>query len=114
MRSHNRKQRSKEIQNRLNRSSRTASSATTEKHETNSLLVVVAEWPLNRQEVIRVRINKYCGRNIVDLRVWWRAGNGEYQPGTRGVSFDVCHIRQLATAFKRARVKAKRAGIIDK
>jgi hypothetical protein len=100
------------MHNRLNRSSSSAGGAVAKKQGEKSALIAVAEWPLNRQDVIRVRLDQYCGRNVVDLRGWWRAANGEYRPSSRGITFDVRHVQKLAKAFKRARVKAKGAGLI--
>jgi transcriptional coactivator p15 (PC4) len=114
MRSQNREHKPEKVRKHLNRSSSSTAGAVAKNHGKKSTLIPVAEWPLNGQDVIRVRLDQYCGRNVVDLRVWWRAANGEYRPSPRGVTFDVRHLSKLSKAFRKARVKAKKAGLIGK
>jgi hypothetical protein len=85
-----------------------------EKKHDKSAPIEVAQWPLNSEEVIRLRLYNYCGRDVVDLRVWWRARSGQYLPGPRGLTVDVRHLPKLSKGYKKARATAREAGLIDK
>jgi Transcriptional Coactivator p15 (PC4) len=85
-----------------------------EKEQDKSAPIEVLQWPLNSEEVIRLRVYNYCGRDVVDLRVWWRARNGQYLPGPRGLTVDVRHLPKLNKGFKNARARAREAGLFDK
>ena|SRR6266436_1046759 len=114
MRGQNREHKPGNAHKRFNDPSSRAGDAMTKKHAKNSAPIEVAQWQLNGQEEIRIRLSEYSGRNVIDLRVWWRAANGEYRPGPRGVTFDVRHLSNLRKGFKKACSQARKAGLIGK
>jgi hypothetical protein len=75
--------------------------------------IEIAEWRCNAREIVRVRLTKYCGRDVVDLRVWGLAGNGEYRPGPNGITLDIKQLPKLAKAVKKANRQAEVAAMID-
>jgi hypothetical protein len=38
--------------------------------------IIVAEWPRNQREIIRVALDQYNGRHPVNARIWYRNGEG--------------------------------------
>ena len=42
----------------------------------------------NRGEVIRVRLSEFKGRELIDIRTWYRAEDGELRPSSKGISFN--------------------------
>jgi hypothetical protein len=40
----------------------------------------------NAREELRVSLNAFRGRMLLDLRVWFADGDGEMRPGKRGVA----------------------------
>ena len=74
----------------------------------------VREWPLNKRYLIRVQLTTYTGRDVIDIRVWWRDTKGNCGPTKRGVMVDVAHIFQMARALKRARRAARKPELIAK
>lgn len=79
---------------------------------TESLPVTVCEWSRNQREVIRVRLDTYNGRAIVDVRCWYTAADGELRPSKSGLTLGTHHLTKLAGAVAEALVTAKRVGLI--
>ena len=63
---------------------------------------MIAEWQINAREILRVRLDVYKGRNIIDIRRWFSTGGGEHQPGRAGLTIDVRHLPALAQPVQRA------------
>ncbi len=74
---------------------------------------VVAEWPRNGRESIRVSLDEYRGRQTIDLRCWWRDDDGNLRPGRSGLTLAVRHLPALADALAKALATARETGIID-
>ena len=76
------------------------------------LPVMIAEWPRNSREMIRVRLDVFNGRDVVDVRTWYRSAEGEMKPGRSGLTLSVRHLPALAQALTRALVKARELGLL--
>ena len=74
---------------------------------------IISEWPINARELLRVRLDVYQGRDIVDLRRWYSTGGGNYLPGRGGLTIAVRHLPALAEAVQRALADASAAGLVD-
>ncbi|MGE7469243.1 transcriptional coactivator p15/PC4 family protein [Bosea sp. NPDC003192] len=74
-------------------------------------LIVVAEWPKNDREVVRVVLDEYNGHPLVNARLWFRGDGGEMRPG-KGLSVGIRHLPALAEAFSRALAIATEQGLI--
>lgn len=53
-------------------------------------------------ERLVVRWRLYEGSHFVDLRVFYRAANGEYRPTQKGVSIRMSELFAVADAIKKA------------
>jgi hypothetical protein len=73
--------------------------------------VTVAEWPRNSRETMRVRLDTFQGRFIIDCRAWFVGQDGELKPGRNGMTLAVRHLPALASAFDMAMKEAQRQGI---
>jgi hypothetical protein len=74
--------------------------------------ITVAEWWKNRRgESIRLALNRYEGRYVVDLRTWYTAEDGKLKPG-KGFAAEVRHLPRLAAAFAKAEAEARELGLI--
>jgi hypothetical protein len=74
--------------------------------------ITVAEWWKNRRgESIRLALNRYEGKDVVDLRTWYTAEDGKLKPG-KGFAAEVRHLPRLAAAFAKAEAKARELGLI--
>jgi hypothetical protein len=76
--------------------------------------VIVAEWWKNRRgESVRLVLNTFEGRSILDLRTWYTdTADGKLKPG-KGFAAEVRHLPRLAAAFAKAEAKARELGLID-
>jgi hypothetical protein len=74
--------------------------------------LVIAEWWKNRRgESVRLTLNRYEGRDVVDLRTWYTGDDGKLKPG-KGFAAEVRHLPRLAAAFAKAEAKARELGLI--
>lgn len=63
--------------------------------------ITVAEWPRGNGQV-RVRLDSYNGRDIIDIREWYRDGAGELRPGKKGIAMSTGRLPDLARALAEA------------
>ena len=74
--------------------------------------ITIAEfWKNRRGESIRLVLNRFEGRNILDLRTWFPGDDGRLKPG-KGFAAEVRHLPRLAAAFAKAEAKAREFGLI--
>jgi hypothetical protein len=76
-----------------------------------SALIIVAEWPKNDREVVRVVLDEYNGHPLVNARLWFQGDGGELRPG-KGLSVGIRHLPALTEAFTRALTIATEQGLI--
>ena len=60
---------------------------------------VVATFDKNSKEEVRVSIDEYHGKKLVHMRVFYRADDGEFRPGNKGLAISVDLYRALAGAI---------------
>ncbi len=69
---------------------------------------IVAEIPKSRREMIRVTRESYRGYAFVQLRVWFRAEDGEFRPGKSGIAIAPDKLDAAIAALQAARLKMAR------
>ncbi len=55
--------------------------------------------PKNSREEIRVSVNEYQGHQLVSLRVWFEADDGDMRPSKKGLAFRVELLPQVTAAL---------------
>ena len=75
--------------------------------------IIIAEWMKNEREVVRVRLDVFKDRPIVDCREWYRASDGTFKPGRAGLTVSIRHLPSLANALAKAMETAIAVGSID-
>jgi hypothetical protein len=75
--------------------------------------IVIAEWPRNKREVIRLSLDEYQGCKTIDCRVWWHDGDGVLKPGKYGLTLAVKHLPALANAVAKALDAARALGLLS-
>jgi hypothetical protein len=73
--------------------------------------IIIAEWQKNRRETLRVRLDTFQGRAIVDCRCWYE-DDGTLKPGRAGLTVSTRHLPALAEALARAVDIATASGLI--
>jgi hypothetical protein len=74
---------------------------------------MAGEWPRNNREDVRVRLDLYKNKVIVDCRTWWRDEAGELRPGRGGLTLSVRHLPALAEALDTALAHATALGLLS-
>lgn len=77
----------------------------------SAAVITVAEWAKNERELVRVSLDEFNGRPIVDVRVWYRhSESGEHRPGRQGITMSARHLPALAAAVNQALELAVKQG----
>lgn len=78
-----------------------------------TLPLVLAEWPRNSHEIVRVALDEYHGRTTIDVRVWYRDRRGALCPARSGITLAVKHLPALAEAIAKASRQALELGLLN-
>ena len=70
----------------------------------------IATIPKNSREELRVSLDHFRGHDLVNLRVWFDAGEGEMRPGKKGLAVRIAHLPDLIGALHDARQAAEGIG----
>jgi hypothetical protein len=73
--------------------------------------ILVAEWPRNEREVLRIMLSKFRGRISIDVRVWFGTERGELRPSRRGVSLRLTEISDIRAGMRKAEEIAVEAAL---
>ncbi len=82
-------------------------------HPAPGFPIVIAEWPRNDREIVRVALDRLNGRFTIDLRSWWRDDGGNFRPGRDGLTLAVKHIPALADGLAEALRRARTFGLLE-
>jgi hypothetical protein len=70
--------------------------------------VVIAEFEKNAREVVKVRLTRYAGRDLVDIRAWYEGDDGAFHPG-KGIALR----RDLLPELRKALAAAEEAAELE-
>lgn len=73
---------------------------------------IIAEIPKNARESIRVSLGEFQGRAVLDCRIWYRPGEGEMRPGSKGLTVAIRHLPQMADALTKAVLEAQESKLL--
>lgn len=59
------------------------------------------EIPKNAREVLRIERQIFNGHDLINIRVFFDAGDGEMQPGRQGVAFRAALTTEVVEAIKK-------------
>ncbi len=75
--------------------------------------IIIAEWPKNGRETLRVRIDSFKSQAVICCRAWYPASDGTLKPGRGGLTISIRHLPALTNALAKALETANAAGLID-
>lgn len=78
-----------------------------------ALPIVVAEWPRNAREIVRVTLDTFKGSPTINVRVWYRTPTGELKPGNKGLTLGISHLPNLSKAFIAAERQANECELLS-
>ena len=58
----------------------------------------------NGNEVVRFEVSEFKGKEYINIRIWYEAGNGEYKPTQKGVTLDLDKADELYKGMDRLKV----------
>lgn len=61
----------------------------------------------DRGEVVRIVREDYKGADLVNIRVWYRADNGEMRPSKTGITINGGQIDQLIEALQAVKAEGR-------
>lgn len=66
--------------------------------ETNDDLII-AKFEKNKKEEVRVSVGSFHGRQIINMRVYYKDDDGSWKPGKQGLALSVERYKDLAGAI---------------
>jgi hypothetical protein len=73
---------------------------------------VVAKFEKNSREEIRVSLDDFRGRKIINIRVFYRSETGDWAPGKQGLAVSADRYRDLAEAILKLGEKLRADGLL--
>jgi hypothetical protein len=79
---------------------------------TASALVVIGEESLNSRDVLRVALDEYEGRRVIDARKFYKREDGTLAPTRKGLTLSIDRLPALAELIAAALDRARRDGLL--
>jgi hypothetical protein len=73
---------------------------------------LVAQFEKNSKEEVRVSIDEFHGRKLINLRVFYRSEGGQWLPGKQGIALGVDLYRDLADALVKVGEELQAKGLL--
>ena len=65
-------------------------------------MVELASIPKNSREEIRISLDEFKGHQLVNLRVFFKADDGEMRPSKKGLAFKASLLPDMLDALRKA------------
>jgi Transcriptional Coactivator p15 (PC4) len=75
--------------------------------------VTVAEWPINKRDIVRATLEYYKGYWLFNFRKWYETADGERRPAKQGIAFRVEHLPRVANTVGQALALASEKGLLS-
>lgn len=76
-------------------------------------MTAIATIKKNSREELRVTLDEFRGHHLVNIRVFYDAGDGEKKPGKQGIAVKVELLPELLAALGTAEKVARQAGMME-
>lgn len=74
--------------------------------------VIVAQFEKNKKEEVRVSVGSFHGRQIINMRVFFKDDDGTWKPGKQGLALSVERYKDLAGAIVQVGEHLKSKGLL--
>jgi len=71
--------------------------------------MLIGEIGKNAKERIRISIDEFYGRTLINCRVYFRTESGEWRPTRKGIALSKQNINEVIGLLKRASNELKEA-----
>jgi hypothetical protein len=75
--------------------------------------IVLAEWPRNHNQVVKIVLTDYKGRKGINIRVWFRAEGGDIRPSRTGIWLPLERLSEVRKGLRKAKEIAAELGLIE-
>lgn len=76
-------------------------------------MTAIATIKKNSREDVRVTLDEFRGHHLVNVRIFYDAGEGEMRPGKQGIAVKVELLPELLSALTAAEKAARQAGLME-
>jgi hypothetical protein len=73
---------------------------------------IFAEWPLKNGKRVRVHVDYFKGHDLIHVRRWKRAPNGQFFPTAEGTTIEPNEVTFLIKALRGVRAHARKIGLL--
>src|SRR5437868_1578934 len=63
---------------------------------------ILAQFPKNSKEQVRICRSVLNGRQLIDIRVYWQDKDGTWKPSPKGIAMDIQKLPLLIAAINQA------------
>lgn len=80
---------------------------------------IIKDIQRNNREIIRIEVSEFKGNELINLRIWYQAidGNGDviYKPTQKGVAINISHYAELKDGIDKIEqyIKDKESGYVQ-
>jgi hypothetical protein len=74
--------------------------------------IIVAQFEKNKKEEVRVSVGSFHGRQIINMRVFYKDDDGSWKPGKQGLALSVERYKDLAGAIVQVGEHLKSKGLL--
>ncbi len=74
--------------------------------------VVITRFEKNKKEEVRVSLDTFHGRKLINLRVFYQDDDGTMKPGKQGLALSVDRYKDLAGAILELGQSLKSSGLL--
>lgn len=73
---------------------------------------VIAQFEKNKKEEVRISVETFHGRQIINIRVFYKDEGGTFKPGKQGIAVSVDRYKDLAAAILELGQHLKSKGLL--
>jgi Transcriptional Coactivator p15 (PC4) len=74
--------------------------------------IIVAQFEKNKKEEVRLSVETFHGRKLINIRVFYKDNDGSWKPGKQGLAISVDRYKDLAASILEVGQHLKSNGLI--
>lgn len=74
--------------------------------------VLISQFEKNKKEEVRISVDTFHGRKLINIRVYYRDEDGSMKPGKQGLALSVEQYKDIAGAILELGQHLKSKGLI--
>ncbi len=74
--------------------------------------VLISQFEKNKKEEVRISVDTFHGRKLINIRVYYRDDDGSMKPGKQGLALSVEQYKDIAGAILELGQHLKSKGLI--